>query len=59
MTIPLDKPFIYLKGSDVKNTIVMWDSHDSLITSPTFSSFAENIVVEKLNFTVSNLKSQY
>ncbi|KAK4732771.1 hypothetical protein R3W88_025759 [Solanum pinnatisectum] len=53
VTIPLDKPFIYLKGSDVKNTIVIWDGHDSLITSPTFSSFAENIVVEKLNFTNS------
>ncbi|KAH0634386.1 hypothetical protein KY284_037172 [Solanum tuberosum] len=53
VTIPLDKPFIYLKGSDVKNTIVIWDGHDSLVTSPTFSSFAENIVVEKLNFTNS------
>lgn len=57
MTIPVDKPFIYLKGADVKSTIVMWDAHDSLITSSTFSSFADNIVVENLNFTVRNLKS--
>ncbi|XP_060181417.1 probable pectinesterase 29 isoform X1 [Lycium barbarum] len=51
--IPGDKPFIYLKGADVRTTIVMWDAHDSLITSATFSSFADNIVVENINFTNS------
>ncbi|KAM3249632.1 putative pectinesterase 29 [Capsicum chacoense] len=53
VTIPVDKPFIYLRGADVKTTIVTWGAHDSLITSSTFSSFADNIVVENLNFTNS------
>ncbi|XP_009596415.1 putative pectinesterase 29 [Nicotiana tabacum] len=53
VTIPVDKPFIYLKGADVKTTVVIWGAHDSLVTSPTFSSFADNIIVENLNFTNS------
>ncbi|KAG8369673.1 hypothetical protein BUALT_Bualt14G0038200 [Buddleja alternifolia] len=50
VTIPFDKPFIYLKGAGRRNTIVDWDDHGSIATSATFTSQADNIIAKSLTF---------
>ncbi|XP_022761912.1 probable pectinesterase 29 [Durio zibethinus] len=51
--IPYDKPFIILKGAGKGKTFVVWDDHQSLVQSPTFSSLADNIVVKGMSFVNS------
>ncbi|CAH9099448.1 unnamed protein product [Cuscuta europaea] len=53
VTIPSDKQYIYLKGAGMRRTIVVWDDSESLVESPTFTSNADNIKVEKLQFVNS------
>ncbi|KAH6808545.1 Pectin lyase-like superfamily protein [Perilla frutescens var. frutescens] len=48
--IPSDKPFIYLKGEGMDSTRVVWDGHADILTSATFTSFADNIVVSGITF---------
>lgn len=58
MRIPDDKPYIVLKGSGKKKTIVVWDDHETIAQSPTFTLLADNIVVKCLSFRV-NAKSLF
>ncbi|KAM7465866.1 hypothetical protein LguiB_013428 [Lonicera macranthoides] len=51
--IPMDKPFIYLKGEGRRKTSVVWSGHDSIATSATFISQADNIVAKSLTFVNS------
>ncbi|XP_021291677.1 probable pectinesterase 29 [Herrania umbratica] len=51
--IPYDKPFIILKGAGKRATSIVWDDHQSLLQSPTFSSLADNIVVKSMSFVNS------
>ncbi|RDX65004.1 putative pectinesterase 29, partial [Mucuna pruriens] len=55
LKIPYDKPCIILKGEGKKNTFVVWDDHDSIAQSPTFSSMANNVVVKSISFVVRNI----
>ncbi|KAL6976355.1 pectinesterase, partial [Sarracenia purpurea var. burkii] len=50
VSIPQDKPFIFLKGEGKRKTIVVWGAHDSIVTSPTFISRADNIVAKSITF---------
>ncbi|KAK4425282.1 putative pectinesterase 29 [Sesamum alatum] len=50
VTIPFDKPFIYLKGEAKRKTSVMWDAHESIATGATFISQADNIMAKSLTF---------
>ncbi|KAL0376931.1 UNVERIFIED_CONTAM: putative pectinesterase 29 [Sesamum calycinum] len=50
ITIPFDKPFIYLKGEGKRKTSVVWDAHDSIASSATFTSQADNIMAKSLTF---------
>ncbi|KAL2530925.1 putative pectinesterase 29 [Forsythia ovata] len=51
--IPYDKPFIFLKGEGKWKTYVVLDNHDSIATSATFTSDADNIIVKSMTFTNS------
>ncbi|PIN11560.1 Pectinesterase [Handroanthus impetiginosus] len=51
--IPPDKPYIYLKGEGIGKTNVVWDGHDTMLTSSTFASLADNIVVSGITFVNS------
>ncbi|XVF29141.1 hypothetical protein REPUB_Repub15cG0094000 [Reevesia pubescens] len=51
--IPNDKPYIILKGDGKRKTFVVWDEHQSLVQTPTFSSLADNIVVKGISFVNS------
>ncbi|XP_009625304.2 probable pectinesterase 29 [Nicotiana tomentosiformis] len=48
--IPREKPYIYLKGGDQGKTSVTWDAHDSIATDATFTSEADNTIVESITF---------
>ncbi|KAL4350986.1 hypothetical protein AHAS_Ahas10G0196800 [Arachis hypogaea] len=50
VTIPIDKPYIILKGSEKMRTWVEWDDHNTTAQSPTFQSMADNIVVKSISF---------
>ncbi|KAE8717557.1 hypothetical protein F3Y22_tig00110044pilonHSYRG00178 [Hibiscus syriacus] len=50
--IPRDKPFILLKGSGQKKTMVVWN--EPYLHDATFSSFAYNIVVTSMSFINSH-----
>ncbi|PIN11559.1 Pectinesterase [Handroanthus impetiginosus] len=50
VTIPFDKPFIYLKGAGSRSTFMVWDGHDSIATGATFTSQADNIIANGLTF---------
>ncbi|XP_058203853.1 probable pectinesterase 29 [Rhododendron vialii] len=50
VSIPIDKPYIYLKGEGKRKTNVVWEGHDSITTSPTFISQADNIVAKSISF---------
>ncbi|CAL5185367.1 unnamed protein product [Lathyrus oleraceus] len=49
VVIPEDKPYILLKGSGKRKTLVEWNDHSDL-RIPTFSSLADNIVVKAISF---------
>ncbi|KAJ1387838.1 Transmembrane protein [Sesbania bispinosa] len=50
VNIPVDKPYIILKGEGKRRTLVEWDDHDTTSESPTFSIMADNIVVKSMSF---------
>ncbi|KAI3941645.1 hypothetical protein MKX01_018235 [Papaver californicum] len=43
--IPPDKPFIVLEGESMKTRVVAWGDHDRLDRSPTFSCYADNLLL--------------
>ncbi|KAK3017700.1 hypothetical protein RJ639_003293 [Escallonia herrerae] len=53
VNIPFDKPFIYLKGEGKRKTTVVWNAHDSIATSGTLISQADNFVAKSLSFVNS------
>ncbi|KAL2507096.1 putative pectinesterase 29 [Forsythia ovata] len=55
--IPYDKPFIFLKGAGKWKTYVVWDNHESIATSATFTCDADNIIVKSMTFTNSYNRS--
>ncbi|KAF5752481.1 hypothetical protein HS088_TW01G00392 [Tripterygium wilfordii] len=58
VSIPRDKPYIVLKGEGRQSTMIVWNDHESLEQSPTFSSRADNIVVRRISF-VNSYNSPY
>lgn len=53
VTIPPDKPCIFLQGKSRYSTIITFDSHEETDTSATFTSHPDNIVVQGITFKVS------
>ncbi|KAL8048426.1 hypothetical protein ABFX02_07G064800 [Erythranthe guttata] len=51
--IPPDKGFIRLNGEGMGKTSVVWGAHDTMLTSSTFESMADNIVVSGITFVNS------
>ncbi|KAL4296719.1 hypothetical protein GQ457_12G002040 [Hibiscus cannabinus] len=51
VAIPYDKPFIIIKGSGQRKTIVVWN--EPYLQAPTFSSLADNIIVKSMSFVNS------
>ncbi|XP_051127808.1 probable pectinesterase 29 [Andrographis paniculata] len=51
--IPAGKEFIYLKGEGMGRTVVTWGDHDSMLSSATFESLADNILVSGISFVNS------
>ncbi|KAL3812355.1 hypothetical protein ACJIZ3_013623 [Penstemon smallii] len=54
--IPQEKPFIYLKGEGIGKTSVVWGAHDSMSTSATFASYADNTVVSGITFVKCSIQ---
>lgn len=52
VTIPIDKPYIYLEGADRKLTSIEWNDHADTADSVTFTSFSDNIVAKDITFKV-------
>ncbi|XP_047945143.1 probable pectinesterase 29 [Salvia hispanica] len=51
VVIPANKPFIYLKGAGKDKTSVVWsDSSGTIFQMTTFSSIADNILVQGITF---------
>ncbi|KAL4369329.1 hypothetical protein GQ457_05G001590 [Hibiscus cannabinus] len=50
VTIPIDKPCIFLEGSRASLTIIEWNEHNETSNSATFSSFPDNIVAGGISF---------
>ncbi|KAF8043209.1 hypothetical protein BT93_A1528 [Corymbia citriodora subsp. variegata] len=50
VTIPPDKPCIFLQGKGQDSTIITFDSHEQTDTSATFTSSPDNIVVQGITF---------
>ncbi|XP_038904330.1 putative pectinesterase 52 [Benincasa hispida] len=48
--IPPEKSCIFLDGSGRKTTEIQWNDYITTATSPTFTSFAENLVVQGITF---------
>ncbi|EYU32660.1 hypothetical protein ABFS82_14G034600 [Erythranthe guttata] len=51
--IPNNKQFIYLKGEGKRKTYIVWDDHDSIATSATFTCQANNTIVKCITFVNS------
>ncbi|GAV67675.1 Pectinesterase domain-containing protein [Cephalotus follicularis] len=50
VNIPIDKPYIIMKGEGKRKTLVVSDDHDSTAQSPTLLSSADNIVIKSMGF---------
>ncbi|XP_050939322.1 putative pectinesterase 52 [Cucumis melo] len=48
--IPPDKSCIFLDGSGFRVTEIQWNDHATTATSPTFTSYAQNLVVQGITF---------
>ncbi|KAL8481129.1 hypothetical protein ACS0TY_027603 [Phlomoides rotata] len=53
VNIPPDKPFIYMKGEGIGKTNVVFDANASMVSSATFASMADNILVSGVTFVNS------
>ncbi|KAF8043210.1 hypothetical protein BT93_A1529 [Corymbia citriodora subsp. variegata] len=54
VTIPPEKPCIFLRGTGRHLTTIAFDSHQKTDTSATFTSSPDNIVVQGVTFKVSD-----
>lgn len=52
VTIPEDKPCIFLEGRDRTLTTITYNAHESTDTSATFTSSPSNIVAKGITFKV-------
>ncbi|XP_050238033.1 probable pectinesterase 66 [Mercurialis annua] len=50
VTIPENKPCIFLQGAGRKLTIIEWGDHETTNTSATFTSFSDNIIARGITF---------
>ncbi|GMI98896.1 hypothetical protein like AT2G47280 [Hibiscus trionum] len=50
VTIPIDKPCIFLEGTHSKLTTIEWNDHNVTSDSATFSSYPDNIVARGISF---------
>ncbi|KAI3417317.1 Pectinesterase [Psidium guajava] len=50
VTIPQDKPCIFLRGESRESTIIAFDSHEQTDTSATFTSSPDHIAVQGITF---------
>ncbi|KAL9430576.1 hypothetical protein AB3S75_025881 [Citrus x aurantiifolia] len=50
VTIPQNKPCIFLEGASSRTTKIQWGDHDTTISSPTFTSLSENVVAKGILF---------
>ncbi|KAK3194304.1 hypothetical protein Dsin_025614 [Dipteronia sinensis] len=50
ITIPYNKPYIFLEGAGIKSTSVEWSDHDKTDTSSTFTCIPDNILVKGITF---------
>ncbi|KAH6786779.1 hypothetical protein C2S52_006331 [Perilla frutescens var. hirtella] len=48
VSIPQDKPFIYLKGAGKRNTFIVWDAH--INSTAAFTSEADNTLAKDITF---------
>lgn len=53
VTIPQNKPCIFLEGASSRTTKIQWGDHDTTISSPTFTSLSENVVAKGILFQVA------
>lgn len=51
--IPVEKPYIYLKGEGRRKTNVTWDDYGSIDSDATFFSEADYTLVKSITFIVS------
>lgn len=52
--IPREKPFIFLRGEGKRNTFLMWNGFDNIVTGATFASEADNTLAKGITFVVIN-----
>ncbi|XP_038889344.1 probable pectinesterase 66 [Benincasa hispida] len=50
VTIPQEKPFIYLEGAGRSNTVITFNDHQQTDTSATFTSYPPNIIARGITF---------
>ncbi|KAK4776651.1 hypothetical protein SAY86_005339 [Trapa natans] len=48
--IPQQKSFIVLRGKGHESTEIVWDDHETIVQSPTFTVSSDNIIVEDISF---------
>ncbi|KAH6786777.1 Pectin lyase-like superfamily protein [Perilla frutescens var. hirtella] len=53
VTIARDKPYIYLQGKGIDNTVIQWNDHGSIDTSATFTSQADYTIAMGIKFVNS------
>lgn len=54
VTIPANKPCIFLEGAGSKLTSIEWGDHMDTCDSATFTSSPDNIVAKGISFKVEN-----
>lgn len=55
VTIPLEKPCIYLRGEGTKDIVITWNGHGAIDSTATFTSLADNIIARGIKFVVRSL----
>ncbi|KAG9157596.1 hypothetical protein Leryth_023895 [Lithospermum erythrorhizon] len=50
VSIPFDKPFIYLRGQNRRKTMVVWGAHDRIDQSATFITQANNTIARSITW---------
>jgi hypothetical protein len=56
VTIPQEKPCIFLEGSGRDVTTIKYDDHGQTDTSATFTSSPDNVVAKGITFEVNTVK---
>ncbi|EPS58219.1 pectinesterase, partial [Genlisea aurea] len=50
VVIPIEKPFIFLKGDGKRKTLIVWNDHGNIDESPTFICAASHIIAKSISF---------